>query len=158
MRQRFEQQLSLGILPVNEIEIPVRSRDEMPPLVRALQYIFTTEALNEKIFKLLEAKICKGKKHTGRKGMDLWHILVLAVVRQATGANWDRLHMMSNYDTLVRMIMGVHGIQYGVGETAFEYQNILDNVSLLDEDLLYEINTIVVEAGHQLLKKKRRSS
>lgn len=154
MRQRFEQQLSLGMLAVSEIKIPVKSRDEMPPLVRALQYIFTTKALNEKIFKLLEEKICKGKKKTGRMGMDLWHILVLAVVRQATNANWDRLHMMSNYDRLVRSIMGVHSIQYGVPEIEFEYQNILDNVRLIDEDLLYEINTIVVQAGHQLLKKK----
>ena len=46
----------------------------MPPTVRALQFIFTTEELNEKVFKLLEEKICKDKKNTGRKGMDLWHI------------------------------------------------------------------------------------
>ena len=41
MRQRFEQQLSLGTLPIIEIKIPVKSRDEMPPTVKALQYIFT---------------------------------------------------------------------------------------------------------------------
>lgn len=154
MRQRFEQQLSLGTIPICDIKIPTKSRDEMPPTVRALQYIFTTEVLNEKVFKLLEEKICSNKKKTGRKGMDLWHILVLAVVRHATGTNWDRLHMMANYDTMVRNIMGVHCTKFGMEEIEFEYQNILDNVSLIDEDLLYQINTIVVEAGHQLLKKK----
>jgi IS5 family transposase len=154
MRQRFEQQLSLGTVPINDIKIPTKSRDEMPPTVRALQYIFTTESLNEKVFKLLEEKICKGKKKTGRRGMDLWHILVLAVVRHATGTNWDRLHMMSNYDLMVRCIMGVHCTKFGMKEIEFEYQNILDNVSRIDEDLLYQINTIVIEAGHQLLKKK----
>lgn len=125
----------------------------MPPTVRALQYIFTTEYLNEKIFSLIEDKICKGKKKTGRKGMDFWHILVLAVVRHATATNWDRLHMMANGDRYVREIMGVHCTKSGIEEIEFEYQNILDNVSLIDEDLLYQINTIVVEAGHQLLKK-----
>jgi hypothetical protein len=156
MRQRFKQQLSLGTVPIGDIKIPTKSRDEMPPTVRALQYIFTTEALNEKVFKLLEEKICKGKKRTGRKGMDLWHILVLAVIRHATGTNWDRLHMMANYDLMVRSIMGVHNTPFDMGEIEFEYQNILDNVSLIDEDLLYQVNAVVVEAGHQLLKKKER--
>ena len=154
MRQRFEQQLSLGTIPICDIKLPTKSRDEMPPTVRALQYIFTTEVLNEKVFKLLEEKICSNKKKTGRKGMDLWHILVMAVVRHATGTNWDRLHMMANYDTMVRNIMGIHCTKFGMEEIEFDYQNILDNVSLIDEDLLYQINTIVVEAGHQLLKKK----
>ena len=156
MRQRFEQQLSLGAIPISDIKIPTKSRDEMPPTVRALQYIFTTEALNEKVFKLLEEKICKGKKKTGRRGMDLWHILVLAVIRHATGTNWDRLHLMANGDRYVREIMGVHSTKFGMEEIEFEYQNILDNVSLIDEELLYQINQVVVEAGHQLLKKKEK--
>ena len=63
MRQRFEQQLSLGAIPISDIKIPTKSRDEMPPTVRALQHIFTTPALNEKIFNLLEEKICKGKNN-----------------------------------------------------------------------------------------------
>ncbi len=154
MRQRFEQQLSLGHVPISEIKIPTKSRDEMPPTVRALQFIFITESLNEKVFKLLEDKICKGKKKTGRKGMDLWHILVLAVVRHATGTNWDRLHLMANMDMLVRAIMGVSKTSFNEDEFEFEYQTIIDNVSLIDEDLLYAINAIVVEAGQQLLKKK----
>jgi len=62
MRQRFEQQLSLGSLPISDIKIPTKSRDEMPPTVRALQHIFITSSLNEKEFKLLEEKICNNKK------------------------------------------------------------------------------------------------
>lgn len=58
----------------------------MPPAVRALQPIFITASLNEKVCKLLEEKICTNKKKTGRKGMDLWRMLELAVLR-ATGKN-----------------------------------------------------------------------
>jgi hypothetical protein len=36
----------------------------------------------------------------------------------------------------------------------FAYQTIVDNVSMIDEDLLKEINLLVVEHGHNLLKKK----
>ena len=94
------------------------------------------------------------QKKTGRRGMDLWHILVLAVVRHATAANWDRLLMMANYDMFVRDILGVGSTGFSRGGKKFEYQNILDNVSLIDEGLLHQINDIVVEAGHQLVKKK----
>jgi hypothetical protein len=32
MRQRFEQQLELGILPISEVKINTKSRDELPPV------------------------------------------------------------------------------------------------------------------------------
>jgi hypothetical protein len=50
--------------------------------------------------------------------------------------------------------MGVHGSTFYDEKIEFNYQNILDNVSLLNEELLEQINQIVVEAGQQLLKKK----
>ena len=155
MRQRFEQQIQIGGIAINDVEITLKSRDELPPTLKALQYIFITADLNEKIFSVLEAKICAGKKKTGRTGMDLWHILVLAVVRHATSANWDALHFWSNDMVTLRKIMGVHSKFDDEGKgIEFGYQSIIDNVSLIDEDLLYEINQIVVDAGRQLVKKK----
>ena len=126
-----------------------------PPTLAALQYIFVTPGLNEKVFALLEKKICANKKKTGRTGMDLWHILVLAVVRHATNANWDTLTFLANDLKLVRKIMGVHNpVLDETNPIEFKYQSILDNVSLIDEELLYEINSLVVESGQKLLKKK----
>lgn len=154
MRQRFEQQMRLSTIAISDVKFPLKSRDELPPVLKALQYIFITPELNEKVFDLLEEKICKSKKKTGRKGMDLWHLFVLAVIRHTLDTNWDRLQMIANYDELVRSIMGVHGSTFYDEKIEFNYQNILDNVSLLDEDLLEQINQIVVEAGQQLFKKK----
>jgi transposase, IS5 family len=155
MRQRFEQQMNLRTVAISDVKFPLKSRDELPPVLKALQYIFITPELNEKVFELLEEKICKGKKQTGRKGMDLWHILVLAVVRHTLGTNWDRLEHLANYDELVRRIMGVHATAFiEVDKTEFAYQSILDNVQLIDEPLLQQINLLIVEAGHSLLKKK----
>jgi hypothetical protein len=160
MRQRFEQQMNLRTVSIRDIKFPLKSRDELPPVLKALQFIFITPELNEKVFALLEKKICQGKKKTGRKGMDLWHILVLAVVRHTIGTNWDRLELMANYDALVRQIMGVHCTAFISDDekTEFGYQTILDNVSLLDETLLQEVNQLVVEAGHQLFKKKEKQT
>lgn len=154
MRQRFEQQTSLGITPVAEVKFPLRSRDELPPVLMALQYIFVTPELNERVFSLLEEKVCKGKKPTGRKGMDLWHILVLAVVRHTLDTNWDRLEHVANNDKLTRKILGIHVVGFETEEIEFSYQSIIDNVSLIDEQLLQKINQIVVEQGHKLFKKK----
>jgi hypothetical protein len=134
MRQRFEQQMNFSTIPICKVKFPLKSRDELPPVLKALQYIFVNPELNEKVFSLLEEKICKDKKRTGRRGMDLWHILVLAVVRHTLDTNWDRLHDTANYHELVRSIMGVHTISTFYDEKVeFNYQNILDNVSLLDD-------------------------
>jgi hypothetical protein len=155
MRQRFEQQMSLRTVPIANTKFPLKSRDELPPVLKALQYIFVTPELNEKVFTLLEKKIVAGKKKTGRPGMDLWHILVLAVVRHTLSTNWDRLEHLANYDQLIREIMGVHATAFiEADKIEFAYQTILDNVSLLDETLLDQVNQLVVEAGHSLLKKK----
>lgn len=154
MRQRFDQQLYLGVQPISQVQLPLKSRDELPPILCGLQYIFITPSLNEKIFALLEEKICEGKKKTGRKGMDLWHILVLAVVRHGLNTNWDRLELMANHDSLIRKILGVHTTSFGAVEFEFSYQSIIDNVIEVDEDLLKKINQLVVDAGHELLKKK----
>ena len=108
MRQGFEQQMSLRTVAIADVKFPLKSRDELPPVLMALQYIFVTPELNEKVFALLEKKICSGKKKTGRKGMDLWHILVLAVVRHACNINWDTLECWSNYHELIGRVMGVH--------------------------------------------------
>ena len=154
MRQRFQQQTTLGITPVSEVKFPLRSRDELPPVLMALQHIFVTPELNEKVFALLEKKVLKDKKKTGRKGMDLWHILVLAVIRHTLDTNWDRLEDMANFHKLLRQILGIHVEKFGIEEMEFAYQTIVDNVSQIDDELLYQINLTVVEHGHNLLKKK----
>jgi hypothetical protein len=43
-------------------------------------------------------------------------------------------------------------------ETAFAYQTIVDNVSMIDDDLLHQINLLVVEHGHKLLKKMKNKA
>jgi hypothetical protein len=151
MRKRFEAQLTLGSIPIEEIWIPTKSRDEFPPFLRAMQYVYSNEELSERIFSLLETAICT-KRPTGRPGMDLWSIFVLAGSRLCLNTDYDRLHYLANSDSLLRQMLGVHdGIVRG---REFDRQTIIDNVQLLDDATLREINRIIVDAGHGLLKKK----
>ena len=155
MRKRFEAQLTLGSIPINEIELPTKSRDEFPAFLRAMQYVYTNEELSCRIFNLLETTICTTKP-TGRPGMDLWSIFVLAGARLCLNADYDRLHYLSNQDNLLRQMLGVHdGIVRG---RQFDRQTIIDNVQLLNDETLREINLVIVAAGHGLLKKKETAA
>ncbi len=45
MRKKFEQQMSVGILPMGEVKIREKSRHQVVPLLKALQYVFVTGKL-----------------------------------------------------------------------------------------------------------------
>lgn len=156
MRKRFEQQLTLGQIAIKDVEIPLKCRDSMVDLLAALKEIFLNFKYNEKIFSILEDRILLKKQSTGRKGMNLWLIFVLAQVRLCLNISYDRLLYLSNNDKLLRKIMGVEK-EFGYETIEFNYQNIYDNVTLLDDETLRELNAIIVEFGHEVFKKRRRS-
>ena len=147
MRQRFEAQLSLGCTPIEEVKIPTKTRSHMAALLAALQYIYLTPEWNQRIFMLLSEKLLKGKKKTGRRGMSLWEFFVLGQVRLCLNLSYDELHHQANYDGLLRGIMGVLPSDYSLGKH-YEYQQIYDNVKLLDDALLGQLNAVIVEVGH----------
>jgi hypothetical protein len=158
MRKRFEQQMTLGTIPIGETTITTKKRSgALPGLCAALKEIFVTPEWNEKVFEILEARIMAGKKRTGRPGMDLWQIFVLSQVRLCQNISYDDLHHIANNDHLIRQIMGVErGFSYERHE--FEYQNIVDNVSLLDDETVRELNQVIVEFGHEVFKKKEEEA
>src|SRR5258706_3889123 len=153
MRKRFEVQLALGKTPIERVRMPVRSRDELPPVLAGLQWIFQTPELNSQVFELLEKKVVGAKKSTGRPGLDLWHILVLGIVRLALDCDYDRLEYLANYDGLLRQILGLHAV-LSDQEKPFHYKTLSENVCHIDEELLQQINALVVQAGRAAFKKK----
>ncbi len=156
MRKRFEQQMSIGTIPIGETRITTKKRSgPLPALCAALKEIFTSPEWNEQVFAILESKITADKKRTGRPGMDLWQIFVLSQVRLCMNISYDDLHDLANNHALIRQIMGVEkGFGHEIYE--FEYQNIVDNVGLLDDEAVRELNQVIVEFGHGVFKKKRR--
>ena len=153
MRQRFEQQLNLGQTPISEVEISKKVKTPMVSLLAALQHLFLTPEYNEKIFRILEEHILKGLKKTGRKGMDLWQLFVLAQARLCINASYAHIHYLANYDELLRQIMGV-STGFGIERIEFDYQTIYDNVSLLDDEVIQKINEVIFQMGHDVFKKK----
>ena len=156
MRERFDAQLRIGSIPISEIKIPTNSRDEFPPFLRAVQEIYTTPEYSEEIFSLVEKAVCKNNMRNGRPGMNLWAIFVLAGARMCLGTDYDRLHYLSNSDSLLRKMIGYSDAF--VDDDYISLQTIKDNVTLLDDETLKGINDVIVKMGHGLFKKKRNGS
>ena len=154
MRQPFQSQPDLQITPIEKIRLPLKSRDELPPLLAGLQWVWMHPTLKAEIFALLEGKILAGKQATGRPGMDLWQILVLGVVRLGLDADWDRMEHIANYDMLVRQMLGLPATPWDEESKRFGHQTLRDNVALLDAELLRQINARIAAAGREVFAKK----
>jgi transposase, IS5 family len=154
MRHPFQTQPDLQLTPIEKIRLPLKSRDELPPILAGLQWLWMHPTLKAEILALLEAKILAGKKATSRTGMDLWQILVLGVVRLGLDADWDRLEHIANYDGLVRQMLGLPATPWGAEEKMFGHQTLRDNVALLGDELLQTINARLAAAGREVFAKK----
>jgi hypothetical protein len=154
MRHHFQSQPDLQITPIEKIRLPLKSRDELPPILAGLQWIWMHPTLKADLLALLEAKILAGKQATGRTGMDLWQILVLGVVRLGLDADWDRMEDLANHHTLIRQMLGVPAAPWGEDPKVFGHQTLRDNVALLDDELLQQINARIAAAGREVFAKK----
>lgn len=152
MRQVINPQLQFGQVDISKIQFCPKSRDDIPQVLRGLQYIYINRPLREEIFTLLEKYIApKISKSTGRPGMDLWKILVMGILR--LDLNWDYDHLLNQVDNhrQIREMLG-HADKWD--EQRYQLQTLKDNVSLLTPALLEKINEVVVKGGHLLVKKK----
>lgn len=155
MRKRFEQQLTIEKRPIAETVIPIRKRNgPLPALFIALKEIFVTPEWNEKVFKILDQAIMSKNNHTGRPGMDLWQIFVLAQVRLCKNMSYDDLHYIANSDKIIRQLIGIES-ELGFEEEVIGYQRIKDNVGLLTDDTVKELNEVIVAFGHNEVFKKK---
>jgi transposase, IS5 family len=153
MRKRFELQYSIGQKRIEDVTVDKKCRDAFPKLIAALKKLYVTPEYNEKVFSILEDKLVKGKSRTGRPGMDLWTLFVLAQARLCLNISYDRLHDLANNHGTFRQIMGIES-DYSIKKVTIEYQNIIDNVCLLEDSDLQKINDVIVNMGHEVFKKK----
>ena len=54
MRQIISPQIKLGETDIGNIQFDLQSRDDIPQILRGLQYIYTTPEIREAVFKCLE--------------------------------------------------------------------------------------------------------
>ena len=138
-----------------QMQLDLRSRDEIPKLLKGLQYIYWTAELKEEVFKILEGIIPAGTDpNNGGRGMDLWKVLVLGTLRLNCNWDYDKLREIANNHQTLRLMLG-HGI---LDNHDYALQTLKDNVSLLTPEVLDQINQVVVKAGHKLLGKEKEEN
>lgn len=151
MRVVQNPQMQIGELDLSQIKFNLKSRDDIPKILRGLQFLYMDVPLRKNIFALLEKRFAPTvDKGNGRPGMPLWSAFVCGTVRLDLNIDYDRLLELTNEHKTLRAVLG-HG-EYD--SSLYHFQTLKDNVSRLTPELLDEVNQLIVDAGHVLVKKK----
>lgn len=151
MRKNIEPQIKIGDVDIPSIKFDVRSRDEIPKLLRGLQSVYgdfkTRQLVFEELNRLIPPNVNKRK---GRRGMDLWKILVLGTLRLECEWDFDKLMEMANEHTTIRLML----LHTKEDEYKYALQTLKDNLSLFTREILDRINVIVINHGYDIIGKK----
>jgi len=145
--------MKIGEKAIADIQLDLRSRDEIPKLLRGLQGIYCNQKVRDQVFEALAELIpAHIDTQNGRNGMDLWKIFVLGALRLNCNWDYDKLQEIANNHKTLRQMLG-----HGTMDADFYYklQTLKDNISLFTPEVLDKINQIVVKYGHELAGKKK---
>ncbi|MFO1040302.1 MAG: hypothetical protein U0941_00865 [Planctomycetaceae bacterium] len=147
MRKAMERQGRLDCELIENVRLNLECRDEIIPILRALQQVYSQPVLRDQILEL----ICKdvnadSRTDRGREGFDYWQILVLVAVRQGCAFNYDKLQDLAEQHRALRQIMGIGDWNEDV---SFNWRRIRDNVCLLSPETIESISHLIVGEGHK---------
>ena len=147
MRIAYSKQLRLDTVPIPNVELNLQSRARLVPVLRALQHVYSDSSLTDRILGLIATDINAGSRtDTGRKGMDYWHICVLAAVRLGCNYTYDQLQDFAEEHRKLRAIMGLGSLE----ETEFHHKTLRNTFCLLRPETIEQINHAIVGEGHKL--------
>src|SRR5271165_2789665 len=138
----------LDCLPIREVELNLECRDEIIPILRALQHVYADAGRRRELLALV-GKDVNGStdRKRGRRGMNYWEIVVLAAARLGCNLDYDKLQDLAENHRSLRQIMGIGAWQEE--EVDFDWRRIEDNLTKLQPETLRKINELIVKAGHE---------
>jgi hypothetical protein len=139
----------LDCLPIAEVELNVNCRDELIPILRALQHLYGDAELRRELLALVGKDINQtSSRKRGRRGLSYWEITVLAAVRLGCNLDYDKLQDLAENHRNLRLIMGIGDWQGP--EVDFDWRRLEDNLVKLRPQTLQKISALIVSAGHGL--------
>jgi transposase, IS5 family len=148
MRVAVLEQPRLDCPSVDAISLNFNCRDEIIPILRALQHIYGQNRLRKQLLDLVSADVNReSDPDLGREGLSYWAILVLGSVRLGCNFDFDKLQDLAEQHRTLRLMMGIGDWDERVN---FDWRRIRDNLALLQPSTLEKINHVVVAAGHEL--------
>src|SRR3954463_4483448 len=149
MRIAFDPQLRLDCPAVAEVRLNTDCRDEIIPILRALQHIYGRPELRDQLLDAVAQDVnAITRADQGRRGMDYWPILVLSAVRLGCNFDYDRLQNLAEEHRSLRRIMGIDG---WCDDQTFDWRCLRDNITLLSPDTIERLNHRIVAEGHRLI-------
>ena len=149
MRKAFDCQRRFDCRPVFDVRLNLDCRDEIVPILKALQHIYSQPKLRDAILRAIARDVNgTASAKRGRQGMDYWQILVLAAVRLGCNLDYDKLQDLAEQHRALRQIMGIGDWDQ---QTTFDWRRIRDNVTLIRPETIQRINQLIVAEGHQLV-------
>ena len=160
MRKTFSDQTRFDCQTVLDVQLNLNCRDEIIPILRALQHIYSQPKPRDEILDLIAQDVNEGSRNDcGREGLKYWVILVLAAVRLGCNLDYDKLQDLAEQHRALRQIMGIGDWEKDVN---FNWRRIRDNVCLLKPATIKKISNLIVGEGHQIepetVKKVRADS
>jgi len=149
MRKAFDPQERLDCQAVLNVRLNLNCRDEIVPILRALQHIYGQRKLRDDILRTIAWDVNRtSSRKRGRKGMDYWQILVLAAVRLGGNLDYDKLQDLAEQHRALRQIMGIGDWDQ---QTTFDWRRIQDNLTNIRPETIERINHRIVAEGHRLV-------
>jgi IS5 family transposase len=137
----------LDSLPIAEVHLNLNCRDEMIPILRALQHVYGNRERRDELLALVSKDVNGDTdRKLGRRGLNYWEITVLAAARLGCNLDYDKLQDLAENHRSLRQIMGIGDWQEDVD---FDWRRIEDNLSKLRPETLKKISALVVQAGHE---------
>jgi len=138
----------LDCLPISEVHLNLDCRDEIIPILRALQHMYEDDALRRDVLALVRKNVNGStNRKLGRRGMSYWEITVLAAARLGCNLDYDKLQDLAENHRGLRHIMGIGDWEEGAD---FDWRRIEDNVNKLRPETVKKISDLLVQAGHVL--------
>lgn len=154
MRKGSSKQTRLDCTTVENVKLNLNCRDEIIPILRGLQQIYSDPILQNRILNLVAEDVNRQtRKDRGREGLDYWQILVLASVRLGCNLDYDKLQDLAEQHRALRHIMGIGDWDE---VTNLSWRRIHDNVCLLQPETIERISHLIVQAGHELVPEAIR--
>ena len=105
-------------------------------VLKGIQHIYTDPQIRRRIFAPLTEQVRPGiNLKLGHPGMDLWRVLVLAILKQGLGCDYNRLQELTNRHQTVREMLGHSDGFYMERTSHYQLQTLIDNVPLLRPQL-----------------------
>jgi len=151
MRKAFDRQQRLDCQPVLNVRLNLNCRDEIVPILKALQHIYSQPKLRDDILRAVARDVNRtSSRKRGRQGMDYWQILVLAAVRLGCNLDYDKLQDLAEQHRVLRQVMGIGDWDE---QTTFDWRRIQDNTTHIRPETIERINHLIVAEGHKLVPK-----